>query len=306
MVFLDKPRGWTSRKAVNEVVRLLGGGRRIKAGHTGTLDPLATGMLPILLGEATRFADLGLSAEKLYRTVIDLSRQTDTLDDDGRVTFEAQPASPPTETEVDRVLQGFVGSIEQVPPAFSAVRLKGKRAHELARNGARPRLKPRPVEIHEIRRMAYDWPFLTLEVRCGKGTYIRALARDIGLALGTGGCVVELRRLSTGGWPADCMVTIEELARRKSECVLPLRTWLRDLDPVFLDDSRARRFVLGQRLRLTGTVGERTIRVVVLPERDPEDVLGTARIQPLATGGFRLEPERVLPSAQQRWGKRSG
>jgi len=115
---------------------------------------------------------------------------------------------------------------------------------------------------------------------------------------------VELWRLGTGGWPAECMVTIEELARRRSACLLPLRTWLRDLEPVFLGRDEARRFVLGQRLRLTGPAMPAPSRVVVVPEPDPETVLGTAIAQPLRGGGVRLAPERVLPSARQGWGGR--
>ena len=184
IVFLDKPQGWTSRRAVNEVARLFGGsGRpRLKAGHAGTLDPMATGMLPILLGEATRFAELGLSAEKTYAVTIDLSYQTDTLDAEGETL--ARFDGPPSLAQVQAALERFRGGYGQVPPQYSALRVEGRRAHALARRGQHVALAARQVQILALELVRYEWPQLALTVRCSKGTYIRALARDIGEALG--------------------------------------------------------------------------------------------------------------------------
>ena len=166
IVFLDKPRGWTSRRAVNEVARLFapGGRPRLKAGHAGTLDPMATGMLPVLLGEATRFAELGLSAEKTYAVTVDLSCQTDTLDAEGEVLarFEAQPALE----RVEAALEGFRGGYAQVPPQYSALRVDGQRAHALARRGEHVELAARPVRIMALDLVRYDWPELALTVQC--------------------------------------------------------------------------------------------------------------------------------------------
>jgi tRNA pseudouridine55 synthase len=186
IVFLDKPCGWSSRRAVNEVARLFGGGRkpRLKAGHAGTLDPMATGMLPILLGEATRFAELGLNAEKTYAVTIDLSYQTNTLDAEGETLARFEDG--PSLAQVDAALHSFRGSYEQVPPQYSALRVEGRRAHALARRGEAFTLAARSVEIMGLELIRYAWPKLMLEVRCSKGTYIRALARDIGNALGVG------------------------------------------------------------------------------------------------------------------------
>ncbi|MDX8401179.1 MAG: tRNA pseudouridine(55) synthase TruB [Mariprofundaceae bacterium] len=300
VVFLDKPEGWTSRKAVNEVARLLAGREkvRIKAGHTGTLDPLATGMLPILVGEATRFADQGLRAEKIYRATIDLSFQTDTLDGEGEVIARFDPDIRPDASRIERTLASMVGEQMQRPPAYSAIRVNGKRAHELARKGRAPELAPRRVVIHELRMLAWAWPALTIETRCSKGTYIRALARDIGSALGLGGCVTMLRRISTGGWPAQVMLTPAELAECGWQAVLPLRTWLRDMDSLLLARDQACRFVRGQRIALAPHIVARG-ELLVLDEMNPEFVVGVGTVITGRAGGSVLQPKRVLPSAQR-------
>lgn len=292
IIFLDKPTGWTSRRAVNEIVRLYSplAGYKVKACHAGTLDPLATGMLPILIGEATRFADVGLNAEKAYEVTFDLSRQTDTLDLEGEETgrFEAEvPAE-----RLHAVLEQFRGQQQQVPPAYSAIRIDGKRAHAMARRGEEVDLPPRAIEIFELTLLEYRWPLVSLFVRCSKGTYIRSLARDIGAELDVGGCVTSLRRTSTGGWPAELMVTPEALAAAPETCIVSLTNWLRELPAVELSETDAKRFVQGQRIQQDdAAAGEATVysRGVLL---------GTADVRP---GMVRmvLHPLRILPSAQQ-------
>jgi tRNA pseudouridine55 synthase len=297
IVFLDKPCGWSSRRAVNEVARLFGGGRkpRLKAGHAGTLDPMATGMLPILLGEATRFAELGLNAEKTYAVTIDLSYQTNTLDAEGETLARFEDG--PSLAQVDAALQRFRGSYEQVPPQYSALRVEGRRAHSLARRGEAFTLAARSVEIMGLELIRYAWPKLMLEVRCSKGTYIRALARDIGNALGVGGCVVQLRRLSTGGWPAGMMVTPAQLAQRKQAALVPVSTWLQKLPSVHLESEHIRRFLLGQRLRMEDIP---TYRGLVAVYGDGI-LLGTAELRPGDGEYAVLHPSRILPSAQEQY-----
>jgi tRNA pseudouridine55 synthase len=293
VVFLDKPQGWTSRRAVNEVARLFGG---IKAGHAGTLDPLATGMLPILLGEATRFAGYGLDADKAYEVDIDLSLQTDTLDAEGEMT--ARFDAPPERADVEEAVAAFRGEYAQYPPAFSAIRVDGKRAHQLARQGAEVALASRQVHIHELRLLDWRWPHLRLFVRCSKGTYIRSLARDIGERLHLGGCVAELRRLSTGNWPPEMMVDIDTLRERGEQAIMPLGGWLRHLPTVSLEAAEARRFVQGQRIP------------VALPDEPAADIvvycgellLGTASVKEGTVASQVLHPKRILPSAQQALG----
>jgi len=297
IVFLDKPRGWSSRRAVNEVARLFGTNRkpRLRAGHAGTLDPLATGMLPILLGEATRFAELGLTAEKLYAVTMDLGYQTDTLDAEGTTT--ARFAGEPTLAQIESVLARFRGSYAQVPPRYSALHVDGRRAHVLARRGEAFELVARPVEIRELILIRYSWPELELQVRCSKGTYIRALARDIGDALGVGGCVVQLRRLSTGGWPAEMMVTPEQLAKRREAALVPISIWLQRLSAIHLDQEQCRRFLLGQRLRMEDSrISDGLVAVY-----GNGILLGTGELLPGEGGCAVLHPRRILPSVQEQY-----
>jgi len=296
IIFLDKQHGWSSRRAVNEVARVFSvpGQKRIKAGHAGTLDPLATGMLPILLGDATRFAEMGLHAEKSYRVSFDLSYQTDTLDMEGELCDRFDVAV--TQQQVESVLAEFRGQIEQVPPVYSAIRINGKRAHELARQGKAAEMQARRVTVLEMKMTSFESPVVTLEVSCSKGTYMRSLARDIGASLALGGCVTSLRRLSTGGWPEAMMVTPEQLADQKEACLLPLAQWLRDFEHQALRGDEVKRFLHGQRIQLKDTE-------TGIPETDvavfSDDVLlGTGALK----GGMRhmvLHPVRIMPSAQK-------
>ncbi|MDQ6990558.1 MAG: tRNA pseudouridine(55) synthase TruB [Mariprofundaceae bacterium] len=291
VVFLDKPLGWTSRKAVNEMVRCFSkpGQKRIKAGHAGTLDPLATGMLPILLGEATRFAELGLAAEKRYTVSFDLSYQTDTLDREGEI-LERFDSSIDCD-DIKALIPTFLGEQEQVPPLYSAIRVNGKRAHAIAREGGNVILPARTICIHSIELLDVDFPTVTLNVHCSKGTYIRSLARDIGKALGLGGCVTMLRRTSTGAWPEAMMVSIDQLEADMASCVLPLKQWLRDYSEFSLSEDDAKRFLNGQRIQMDTPMNGDVLAI------SGDLLLGTGCLKP---GQHRqvLHPVRILPSAQ--------
>ncbi len=298
VIFLDKPKGWSSRQAVNRVIHLFAKPeqknrrRRLKAGHTGTLDPLATGMLPILLGDATRFSDMGLSAQKSYEVTFDLSFQTETLDLEGEVTSRFEHVGV-TQAELESILQGFQGKQLQVPPVYSAIRVGGKRAHVKVRCGEHVQLSPREVEVYRIQLLAFEGSKVTMEVDCSKGTYIRALVRDIGLALGYGGCVTDLRRTSTGGWSTQMMVTPADLEEKKEACILPLRLWLKDLPSVELTAVEAKRFVQGQRLPWVNEMENQALCCIVYDDL----VLGTAIYQQKGRGV--LQPKHVLPSVQE-------
>jgi len=287
VAFLDKPAGWTSRRAVNEVSRIFG---RIRAGHAGTLDPLATGMLPILLGEATRFSAVGLDANKTYEVTMDLGCQTDTLDAEGKIL--ARFDTPVSRDSLENVLLCFTGKTEQVPPAYSAIHVNGRRAYELARQGDNVSFAARTIVIHELRLLEYAFSAVTLRVCCSKGTYIRSLARDIGSSLGAGGCVTALRRISTGSWPEAMMLPADKIARQREACILPLRKWLGHLPQMELEKKEARRFAQGQRIQ----VGTESQGAVAVFSRDI--LLGTGNIKP---GMYRmvLHPVRILPSAQR-------
>jgi tRNA pseudouridine55 synthase len=223
ILVLDKDLGMSSMRAV-EIARRRAG--RAKAGHAGTLDPLATGVLVVAFGRATKAIDLLMATEKGYETDVDLSAFTTTDDREGE-RREVAVAAPPTREAVERALAGFTGEIMQKPPAFSAIHVGGKRAYALARNDAPPDLPPRKVMVHEIALVKYEWPIATVAIRSGKGFYVRSLARDLGLALGTGGHCASLRRTAVGPFTADIAKRLEELPEHIDEsCVIPLETAL--------------------------------------------------------------------------------
>lgn len=193
LLVLDKPKGWTSHQVVERARRLT---RVRRIGHAGTLDPLATGVLVLLVGPATRLAAFLLGHDKRYQAVLRLGVATDTDDAEGRVLFE-RPVDVPREA-FEAVLQTFVGEIEQIPPAFAAIKAGGERLYEKARRGEPVTPRPRRVRIDALRLVAWEPPWATIEVACSAGTYIRALARDIGERLGCGAHVADLRRLASG------------------------------------------------------------------------------------------------------------
>jgi len=248
-------------------------------------------MLPILLGEATRFSAVGLNADKTYEVSLDLSYQTDTLDAEGNITarFDVQVKRE----DMESILPRFTGKLKQMPPAYSAIHVNGQRAYEIARKGGNVALAARPVIIHALTLIKFSPPVVTLRVCCAKGTYIRSLARDMGAHLGMGGCVTALRRMSTCGWPAEMMLPFDDVTLQREACILPLSQWLRHLPKMTLERDEARRFAQGQRIQMDNkTQGE----VAVFFE---DMLVGTGIMNP---GMYRmvLHPERILPSAQQR------
>lgn len=205
LLVVDKPVGVSSMDVVRRVRRAAG---HCKTGHAGTLDPLASGVLVVCLGKATRSVDQLMQLTKVYQTTIDLSALTNTDDAEG----ERQPVDvpdPPGERAVRAALDSLVGDIQQTPPAYSAIKVNGQRAYKLARQGGDVELKPRTVRIDSIELNAYTWPALTITITCGKGTYIRSLARQIGSALGAGGHLTALRRTAVGPYTIDRAVPLD-------------------------------------------------------------------------------------------------
>jgi tRNA pseudouridine55 synthase len=231
IVNLDKPPGLTSARAVGIVKRLLPKGTKI--GHAGTLDPFATGVLLLLIGKATKSCERLMDAPKQYETTVRLGAATTTDDLEGDATpwarADGRPVELPTADAVAAALPAFVGTILQRPPAFSAMKVGGRRAYDLARQGADVKLEPRPVRVYGIELLGYAWPDLTLRIDCGRGTYIRAIARDLGAALDTGGHLVALRRTASGGFDVKDAVTLERL---KAEGVEPHLRPVPELPPV--------------------------------------------------------------------------
>ena len=245
-IILDKPLGLGSTQAVSAVKRALrdGGYGKFRVGHGGTLDPLATGVLPIAVGEATKLAGRMLDSDKVYDFTIRFGEQTDTLDAEG--VMIATSDHRPTAAEVDAVLPRFTGPIAQVPPAYSALKVDGQRAYDRARAGEEVVLATRDVTVHSLTRCAGKQPSdeVTLSAHVSKGTYIRSLARDIALALGTVGHVTMLRRTKAGPFALDSAITLDKLAelgkaRALEDTLLPLRAGLDDIPALSLDPDQA-------------------------------------------------------------------
>ena len=249
-IVIDKPLAMGSTNVVSWVKRALreGGYAKVKIGHGGTLDPLATGVLPVALGEATKLAGRMLDASKIYDFTISFGTQTDSLDLEGKVI--ATSGVRPTRAAVEAALPSFRGSISQVPPAFSALKVDGQRAYDLARAGAEVELKARNVTIHalDVRDVVMNDAGLldavTLTAHVSKGTYIRSLARDIALALGTVGHVTMLRRVKAGAFGLESAISLDildEHARGHSlgDLVSPLRTALDDIPALALEAGQA-------------------------------------------------------------------
>ncbi len=191
---VDKPLGWSSMDVVRRVRKAAG---FIKTGHGGTLDPLATGVIVCLMGNATRSVEAIMGMPKVYETTIDLSAFTNTDDREG-IREEVAVETPPTEERVREVIKTFIGDIEQVPPLFSAVHIDGERAYKRARKGEDVEIPARTVHVEHIELLGYEYPNLSVRVDCGRGTYVRSLARDIGKMLGTGGHLASLVRTAIG------------------------------------------------------------------------------------------------------------
>jgi tRNA pseudouridine55 synthase len=204
---INKPAGWTSRDAVNRIQKLV---RPHKAGHAGTLDPLATGVLVVCIGKATRLIEYVQQQPKEYRATFLLGKTSPSDDIETEIT-EITDCRIPTIDEIQAALPAFVGRIEQIPPAYSAVKIQGQRAYALARKGVEVEIKSRPVEIYELTILAYEYPKLELAIRCGSGTYVRSLGRDMAVSLGTGAVMSALIRTSIGKFEIDTAISPAEL-----------------------------------------------------------------------------------------------
>lgn len=253
LVLLDKPAGITSFGAVAAVRRIFG---CKKAGHTGTLDPMATGVLPILLGTATRLSDYLLLADKTYIATLRLGITTDTLDITGRVLSRRDVQI--AEAQFINAMDRFRGPVLQVPPMFSAIKQNGQPLYKLARQGVEAERAARPVTIHEFTLLEHNTPDeYTVSVRCSKGTYIRTLCADLGEALGCGAVLTALRRTATGGFSVSDCVTLEQLRLSPQRYLLPSVRAVEHLPAVALTQKQGQRFQNGVQLdtaRLSGTL----------------------------------------------------
>ena len=274
VLLLDKPRGWTSNDALQKAKGLLGA---LKAGHTGTLDPLATGLLPLCFGAATKFSQVSLDADKAYSATLQLGQRSTTLDGEGELTPGTAPSFD--RATLEAVCERFRGPIEQLPPLHSALKKDGRALYEYARAGQDVERSPRRVTIHRLDIVEWAGDRLVLDVGCSKGTYIRSLAADIGEALGCGAWLQALRRTASGPLRVDDAITIEALAAldpsARAQRLLPPDRLLADWPACRLDADEAGRFLTGLRRRVT-LPDQPNVRVYG-PE--PHAFLGSAHVR---------------------------
>jgi tRNA pseudouridine55 synthase len=246
---LDKPPGVTSRDVVNHVQRLV---RPAKCGHAGTLDPLATGVLVVCIGKATRLIEFIQQQPKTYEATFQLGCRSDTDDIEGTVV-PISDARPVSREEVESALPAFLGQILQRPPDFSAVKIRGQRAYERARRGEELAITERPVTVHSLRILRFEYPELDLAIHCGSGTYVRSLGRDLALALGTGAVMSRLVRTAIGPFHlADAAHPSSLTATSIGESLLPLSRGVAGLPAISLSQDEVERICRGQSISRSG------------------------------------------------------
>ncbi|MDY0962707.1 tRNA pseudouridine(55) synthase TruB [Massilia sp. CFBP9026] len=290
VLLLDKPVGLSSNDALIKAKRVL---NAKKAGHTGTLDPFATGLLPLCFGEATKFSQDLLEADKTYEATVHLGIMTTTGDTEGEA-IETLPVDVTIE-QIEAALARFRGPIQQVPPMYSALKRDGKALYEYAREGIVLEREARPVTIHALSMMAYDAPFLKIRVTCSKGTYVRVLGEDIGAALGCGAHLNALRRIEVGALDVTGMITLDDLLAHPDPLSLlrPVDALLSTFPAIELTPELAKRFLQGQRLALgkeNVAVPEQQGRVRIYHDGR---LLGTGQLGEYAI----LAPERLISTA---------
>lgn len=287
VLLLDKPAGYSSNQALQRAKHIF---TAAKAGHTGNLDPFATGLLPICFGEATKFSQTLLDADKVYRATLKLGVTTNTGDTEGEIT--SQSAVNVSPSQMKAALGKFLGEIQQTPPMHSALKHQGKPLYEYARAGVEIERKARTVSIYRLELEHFDSDEATIVVSCSKGTYIRVLAEDIGHALGCGAHLIALRRLNTGGFSLQHALTLEQIetltAAERDALLLPVDSLLADLPEVELDASSAHYFCQGQPVWKSGLTQQGMLRVY----QQGHQFLGLG--EPLDDG--QLAPRRLVIS----------
>lgn len=281
VLLLDKPPGYSSNQALQIAKRLYSAA---KAGHTGNLDPFATGLLPLCLGEATKFSQTLLDADKEYSATLKLGATSSTGDTEGEISPQRPVQISPS--QVDNALKSFIGDILQIPPMHSALKHQGKALYEYARAGVEIERKPRPVTIRSIALKRLQGDELDITVTCSKGTYIRVLAEDIGAALGCGAYLIALRRLATGGFSLQQAITLQQLEQlsleQRDELLLPVDSLLQSLPDATLDEESAHFFCQGQAVWKSGLALTGLYRVYGTPSQflGVGEYLGDGQIAP--------------------------
>ena len=299
VLLIDKPQGMTSQQVVSKVKYLLKSDVHDskKAGHTGTLDPMATGLLPICLGEATKFSHYQLDAVKSYQAIIKLGEQTDTGDAEGEI-IATSPVPHVTQAMLQSVTEQFLGEIMQVPPMYSALKKDGKKLYELAREGIEVERAARPLTIYELSLTPLSDQQLQLTVTCSKGTYVRVLAEDIAKALGTLGHLTALRRIRTGDFEIANAITLADFAAldvaARFDKLLAVDACVHSLPSLVLDDSQSKRIRQGQRLNVKATMLTQQLNLTANQTfrlfDDQQQFLGTGLLEP----NGRLQPMKLV------------
>ena len=299
VLLIDKPQGMTSQQVVSKVKYLLKSDVHDskKAGHTGTLDPMATGLLPICLGEATKFSHYQLDAVKSYQAIIKLGEQTDTGDAEGEI-IATIPVPNVTQAMLQSVTEQFLGEIMQVPPMYSALKKDGKKLYELAREGIEVERAARPLTIYELSLTPLSDQQLQLTVTCSKGTYVRVLAEDIAKALGTLGHLTALRRIRTGDFEIANAITLADFAAldiaARFDKLLAVDACVHSLPSLVLDASQSKRIRQGQRLNVKATMLTQQLNLTANQTfrlfDDHQQFLGTGLLEP----NGRLQPLKLV------------
>jgi len=293
---IDKPEGMTSNQVIGRVRRAL---NAQKLGHAGTLDPLATGVLPIALGEATKTISFAQDRDKIYSFTIQWGEARNTDDREGEVTQTSDKR--PTPAEITALIPRFIGDIEQTPPQFSAIKINGERAYDLARSGEEVEMKSRIVSVYDLRLTGTTPDTASLELHCGKGTYVRAIARDMGQILGCFGHVSALRRLAVGQFTVETAIpldTFEKMAQSSDpdRLLLPIETVLDDIPALALTDDEISRIKQGQTLKLLSRQDIGRLEIAGIDETT-DLILAIGDNKPLALlekDGIELHPVRVF------------
>ncbi|MBV2093334.1 MAG: tRNA pseudouridine(55) synthase TruB [gamma proteobacterium symbiont of Ctena orbiculata] len=290
VLLLDKPQGMTSNKALQEVKFLY---KAAKAGHTGSLDPLATGLLPICFGEATKLSAFLLDADKHYWVRVRLGETRSTADAEGEVVEQADPSGV-TEEMLRRTLDGFLGEQQQLPPMYSAIKHQGERLYKLARKGVEVEREPRTIHLYSLRLIDFSLPDFTMDVHCSKGTYVRTLAEDIGKQLGCGAYVSGLRRSGVGPYDDQSMLTLDQVReafsakqfKEMDDWLLPLESALAEWPQVALSADAAFYMKQGQPILVPNAPTSGLVRLYA----NETEFLGVGQI--LDDG--RVAPKRLM------------
>lgn len=252
ILIINKEKKWTSNDVVAKIRKITGE----KVGHTGTLDPLATGVLPILIGKGTKFSKYLIEHDKVYEVELELGKKTDTADAEGRIIEEKNVDEEYINANLQKVLKSFIGKQEQIPPMYSAIKKNGKKLYEYARAGEKVEIEPRKIEIYNIELLKYEDKCINLKVSCSKGTYIRSLCEDIAEKLNTVGYMRNLNRLQVGKFKIENAIKIEDVNLESiQEHLITLEELLKENDSIYLSNKKLKLFLNGVNLRISNNDG---------------------------------------------------